>query len=104
MRRESSQAAAEGRYVDQARPATAMHSERYSAGAVDVDGPVGLCRCLSENADQVDDSIRSCDRTADACVVKNIGLDAPSSEESANFRFLAPHTSRRCWPPTLPRR
>jgi hypothetical protein len=44
-------------------------------GALDVDGVIGLCGRLGQNADEVEDGIRSHDRTADTCVIKHIRLD-----------------------------
>ena len=61
--------------MDQTGHAMALCSQCYSAGAFDVNGPVRLCGRLCEDADQVDDSIRSCDRLANAFVVQYIGLN-----------------------------
>src|SRR5215831_12571372 len=52
----------------------ALCRQRYSASAFDVNGVIALCGCLGQNADEVDDRIRSRGRTADACVVKYIAL------------------------------
>jgi hypothetical protein len=61
--------------VDQAHHAVAMCRQRYSAGAFDVNGAIGLSSRLGENADEVEDGMRSRDRTGDTCVIKYIGLD-----------------------------
>jgi hypothetical protein len=53
----------------------ALCRQRYSAGTFDVSVKIGLCGCLGENADEVEDGICSRDRTADTFVVKYIGLD-----------------------------
>ena len=61
--------------MDQACHAKAMCCQPNSAGTFDVNGAIGLSGCLGENANQVDDGIRSCDRSSDAHIVKYIGLD-----------------------------
>src|SRR6266851_741660 len=53
----------------------AMYRQRNSAGAFDVNGAIGLCGRLGQNANEVDDRIRSRDCSADSEVVKHIGLD-----------------------------
>jgi hypothetical protein len=55
--------------------------QRNSAGAFDVNGAIGLCGCLGQNADEVDDRIHSRDCSADTDVIKHVGLD--------EFRWLA---------------
>src|SRR5215472_16093519 len=40
----------EGRYVDQACHGMALCCHRYSARTFDVNGPVGLCGCLGQDA------------------------------------------------------
>jgi hypothetical protein len=74
--------------VDQARHAMMPCRQRNSAGAFDVNGAISLCARLGQNADEIDDGIRSRDCTADGDVVKHIGLDElrvlgaiPSSSE-----------------------
>src|SRR5947209_7647825 len=49
--------------------------QRNSAGAFDVNGAIGLWACLGENADEVEDSVRSGDCSVDSAIVKDIGLD-----------------------------
>src|ERR1700737_2049960 len=68
------QAGAEGRYVDQARHAMTLRCPRNSAGAFDVNGAIGLCGRLGENADEVDDGIRAYDRSARAGVGQRLRL------------------------------
>ena len=61
--------------MDHAHQTVIVCCQSNSAGAFDVNGAIGLCGCLGENADQVDDGIRSCDRSSDAHIVKYIPLD-----------------------------
>ena len=49
--------------------------KRYSAGAFDMNGAICLCGRVGQNADEIDDGIRSRDCIADCDVVKHIGLD-----------------------------
>jgi hypothetical protein len=53
----------------------ALCCQRDPSGAVNVNGAIFLRRCLGENANEVDDRIRSRNRSADSDVVKYIGLD-----------------------------
>jgi hypothetical protein len=76
--------------VDQARHAKALCCLPNSAGAFDVNGAIGLCGCLGENADQVDDGIRSGDRSSNAHIVKYIALDY--------LRALAGSAAFLTWP------
>ena len=46
-----------------------------SASAFDVDGAIGLCGRLGQNADEVEDCICPHDRTENTCVIKHIRLD-----------------------------
>jgi len=61
--------------VDQAHYAMSLCRKRYSAGAFDMNGAIRLCGRLGQNADEIDDGIRSRDCIADSDVVKHIGLD-----------------------------
>jgi len=49
--------------------------QRNSAGAFDVNGAIGLCGRLGENADEINDGIGSGDSTANTCDVQYIGLN-----------------------------
>ena len=49
--------------------------QRNSASTLDVNSPVGPRGRLRQNADEVDEGIRSRDRIADSDVVKHVGLD-----------------------------
>ena len=53
----------------------AMCCQCNSAGAFDVNGAIALTSRLGQDADEIDDGIRTRDRGADSDVVKHIGLD-----------------------------
>jgi hypothetical protein len=53
----------------------ALCCQGNSARAFDVNGAIGLWACLGENADKVEDSVRSGDCSVDSAIVEQIGLD-----------------------------
>jgi hypothetical protein len=53
----------------------ALCGQGNSARAFDVNGAIGLWARLGENADKVEDSVRSCNGAADITFVEQIGLD-----------------------------
>jgi hypothetical protein len=53
----------------------ALCGQGNSARAFDVNGAISLWGCLGENADQVEDRVRSGDCRVDSAIVKDIGLD-----------------------------
>ena len=52
-----------------------LRCQRNSAGGLDVNGAIGLCGRLGQNAVKIDDGIRSCDCTGDTRVVEHIRSD-----------------------------
>jgi hypothetical protein len=68
-------APAKGRHMNHAHHAMPLCRQRNSAGTFDVNGTVGLCGRLGQNADEIEDRIRPDDRAADACLIEYIRLD-----------------------------
>ena len=60
--------------MDDAHHAMALRRQSNSAGAFDMNGAIGLCGGLGQNADEVDNRIRSRDCSADGDVVEHISL------------------------------
>ena len=52
-----------------------LRCQRNSAGAFNMNGAIGLCGRLGQNADEIEDGIRTRDCGVDSDVVKDIGLD-----------------------------
>jgi hypothetical protein len=55
--------------------ALALCRQSNTTGSFDMHGTVRLCGRLGQNADEIDDGIRSGDRTAKICVFQYVCLD-----------------------------